>query len=116
MKAERLEVRLASKDKEKILKQAEKSGLKISEYVRKSCLEKDVKSKPPDEFWELLKEIYSLFDEVSEVKQEQLKSRILNLQEIFTGTKVITKTQNKELETTLDFIDSYFANENRGET
>lgn len=116
MKTERLEVRLASKDKEKILKQAEKSGLKISEYVRKSCLEKDVKSKPPDEFWELLNEIYFLFDEVSEVKQEQLKMHILNLQEIFTGTNIITKTQNKNIETIDDFIDSYFANENRGKT
>ena len=82
MKTQRLEIRLTEKDKQKIVKSTEKSGLSIASFVRKCCLENKLKANPTDDFWELLEELYKLFDDLPPQKQEQLKHLILKLQEV----------------------------------
>lgn len=80
MKNERLEIRLNKKDKEKIVRNAKKTGLSISVFVREKCLGNDIKSAPPEEFWELLKCLYSFYNDLNLEKQEQLKGIILKLE------------------------------------
>lgn len=82
MKEKRLEIRITAKEKEILEKKALKSGLTLSAFVRKSCLEKEIKVNPSEDFWELLEEIYKLFDEVSKEKQDRLRILILQLQGI----------------------------------
>ncbi len=82
MKEKRLEIRITAKEKEILEKKALKAGLTLSAFVRKSCFEKEIKVKPSEDFWELLEEIYKLFDEVPKEKQDKLKSLILQLQGI----------------------------------
>ena len=80
-KTARLELRLRQADKERILKAAALCGLSASGYVLQCCSRKEPRVRPPDEFWNLLNELYTVFDELSPEKQEILAKLILRLQE-----------------------------------
>ena len=80
-KTARLEMRIRPGDKAKIIKAAQCSGISVAEYVVQCCKAHPPKEKPPDEFWNLLNELYTVFDELSPEKQEKLAQLILRLQE-----------------------------------
>ena len=80
-KTARLEMRIRPGDKAKIMKAAKRSGVSGAEYVVGCCKKHPPKEKPPDEFWNLLNELYTVFDELSPEKQEKLAQLILRLQE-----------------------------------
>lgn len=80
-KTARLEMRVRPGDKAKIVKAANRSGTSVAEYVVGCCKACPPKEKPPDEFWNLLNELYTVFDELSPEKQEKLAQLILRLQE-----------------------------------
>ena len=81
-KTARLELRIRPGDKEKITKAAKRSGVSVAEYVVGCCKKHPPKEKPPDEFWNLLNELYTVFDELSPEKQKKLAQLILRLQEV----------------------------------
>ena len=80
-KTARLEMRIRPGDKARIMKAAQRSGLSVAEYVVGCCKKYPPKERPPDEFWDLLNELYTVFDELSPEKQEKLAQLILRLQE-----------------------------------
>ncbi|MDO4983886.1 MAG: hypothetical protein Q4E35_10100 [Eubacteriales bacterium] len=80
-KTARLEMRIRLGDKEKITKAAKRSGVSVAEYVVGCCKKHPPKEKPPDEFWNLLGELYTVFDELSPESREKLAQLILRLQE-----------------------------------
>ena len=80
-KTARLEMRIRPGDKEKIMKAAKRSGVSVAEYVVGCCKKHPPKEKPPDEFWNLLNELYTVFDELSPESREKLAQLILRLQE-----------------------------------
>jgi len=73
-KTARLEMRIRPGDKAKIMKAAKRSGISVAEYVLQCCKSHPPKEKPPDEFWNLLNELYTVFDELSPEKQENWRS------------------------------------------
>lgn len=77
----RLQLRLSLKEKEKIERSARRCGMSVSGYVRQCCLGREPKSKPPDIFWELLDELYSITALLPITEQERLSGLILRLQE-----------------------------------
>ena len=77
----RLQLRLSLKEKEKIERSAGRCGMSVSGYVRQCCLGREPKSKPPDIFWELLDELYSITALLPITEQERLSGLILRLQE-----------------------------------
>ena len=81
-KTARLEMRIQPGDKDKIVKAAKVSGISVAEYVLRCCKGHPPKEKPPEEFWDLLNELYTVFDELSPEKQEKLAQLILRLQEV----------------------------------
>ena len=81
-KTARLEMRIQPGDKDKIVKAAKRSGISVAEYVLRCCKGHPPKAKPPEEFWDLLNELYTVFDELSPEKQEKLTQLILRLQEV----------------------------------
>ena len=81
-KTARLELRLQPSEKEQIMKAAKRSGLSATDYVLRCCSKQPPQAKPPDEFWELLNELYTVMDELSPEKQELLAQLILRLQEV----------------------------------
>lgn len=79
-KTARLEMRVRPGDKAKIVKAAKRSGTSVVEYVVGCCKAHPPREKPPDEFWDLLNELYTVFDELSPEKQKKLAQLILRLQ------------------------------------
>ena len=77
----RIDIRLRPEEKEKIEKAARRCGLSLTEYVISSCLQKGLKSKSPEQLWELFNELYSVIDELPEDRQQELARLIINLQE-----------------------------------
>lgn len=81
-KTARLELRLQPSEKERIMKAARRSGLSATAYALRCCSKQPPQAKPPDEFWELLNELYTVLNELSSEKQEELAQLILRLQEV----------------------------------
>lgn len=77
----RLQLRLSLKEKEKIDRSARRCGMSVSGYVRQCCLGREPRSTPPDIFWELLDELYSITTLLPKPEQERLSRLILRLQE-----------------------------------
>ena len=77
----RLQLRLSLKEKEKIERSAKCCGMSVSGYVRQCCLGREPRSRPPDVFWELLSELYSIAALLPNPEQQRLSGLILRLQE-----------------------------------
>lgn len=77
----RLQLRLSQKGKEKIERNAKRCGMSVSRYVRQCCLGREPKGRPPDVFWELLEELYTITALLPIPEQERLTGLILRLQE-----------------------------------
>lgn len=77
----RLQLRLSLKEKEKIERNAQRCGISVSGYVRQCCLGREPRTRPPNVFWELLNELYSIVTLLPKPEQERLSGLILRLQE-----------------------------------
>ena len=77
----RLQLRLSQKEKEKIERNAQRCGMSVSRYVRQCCLGREPRTRPPDVFWELLSELYSIATLLPITEQQRLSGLILRLQE-----------------------------------
>lgn len=77
----RLQLRLSLKEKEKIERNAQRCGMSVSGYVRQCCLGREPRTRPPDVFWELLEELYTITALLPIPEQERLSGLILRLQE-----------------------------------
>ena len=77
----RLQLRLSLKEKDKIERNARRCGMSVSRYVRQCCLGREPKDRPPDVFWELLEELYTITVLLPMPEQQRLSGLILRLQE-----------------------------------
>ena len=77
----RLQLRLSLKEKEKMERNARRCGMSVSGYVRQCCLGRELRTRPPDVFWELLSELYSIATLLPITEQQRLSGLILRLQE-----------------------------------
>ena len=77
----RLQLRLSLKEKEKIERNAQRCGMSVSGYVRQCCLGREPRTRPPDAFWELLEELYTITALLPLSEQQRLSGLILRLQE-----------------------------------
>ena len=77
----RLQLRLSLKEKDKIERSARRCGMSVSGYVRQCCLGKEPRTRPPDAFWELLEELYTITALLPMPEQQRLSGLILRLQE-----------------------------------
>ena len=77
----RLQLRLSLKEKDKIERNARRCGMSVSGYVRQCCLGREQRTRPPDVFWELLEELYTITVLLPMPEQQRLSGLILRLQE-----------------------------------
>lgn len=77
----RLQLRLSLNEKEKMERNARRCGMSVSGYVRQCCLGREPKGRPPDVFWELLEELYTITALLPIPEQQRLSRLILRLQE-----------------------------------
>lgn len=57
-----LKIRLTEEEKAKLEHDAVLCGLTQTEYIRQVCLGRQLRPKPPAEFWELMDALYALHD------------------------------------------------------
>ena len=88
----RIKVRLTEEENEILKQNSSLCGLTQSEYVRQLCKGIHPKPKPPDSFWELMNELYTVHSSLVEcAKYEpsaheirtEIEQLVLDLQEVF---------------------------------
>lgn len=77
VKKERIEIRVTKIEKKILEKKALKAGLKLSEYVRQCCLDKEIKATISEEERSLLKLLYELGADFREMKKTASKEEII---------------------------------------
>lgn len=58
----RMKIRLTEEEKAKLEHDAALCGLSQTEYIRQVCLGRQLRPKPPAEFWELMDALYVWYD------------------------------------------------------
>lgn len=77
IKKERIEVRVSKIEKKILEKKSIKAGLKLSDYVRQCCLNKEINSLISEEEIKLLKLLYELGADFREMKKNASKEEII---------------------------------------
>ena len=72
---------MSLKEKEQMERNAKRCGMSVSGYVRQCSLGSEPRTRPPDVFWELLSELYSIATLLPITEQQRLSGLILRLQE-----------------------------------
>ncbi len=72
-------IRVTEKEKERILRKAEKCGLSISEYLRKRALGYSPKALLPESFYEFSEKLGRLYDELETTDNAELQEKVLSL-------------------------------------
>ena len=87
----RVTIRMPAKQRDQLVKRAEKTGVPMAEYVRNVLTKKVLAVEPPDELWPLLENLYSIHDMLLRIRKPEfteaarrLEQAILNLQAALT--------------------------------
>ena len=69
-------VRLSQKEKSFLKKQADLCGLKMEPYIRRLIAGKEVKPRPPEEYYKILKELNYIGNNINQIAAWQTLNRI----------------------------------------
>ena len=78
-----INVRVSENEKKKLQKNAKKSNLNLSSYLRKSGLQKEIYSIPDEELRKIYNGIVELKNEFSYMSDEEIKEKITKMQSDF---------------------------------
>lgn len=78
-----INVRVSENEKKKLQKNAKKSNLNLSSYLRKSGLQKEIYSIPDEELRKIYNGIIELKNEFSYMSDEEIKEKITKMQSDF---------------------------------
>ena len=88
-KKERFEIRLTAIEKRVIENRANKAGIKPSEFVRNSVLEKVIKTKLSEEELEILKNLFEVGNELRSFKSKEPSKKNEEIDKIIEDLKNI---------------------------
>ena len=87
----RVTIRMNAAQRDRLIKQAEKSGVPMAEYVRSLLAKRVPAMEPPDALWPLLENLYSIHDMLLRIRKPEfteaahrLEQTILDLQAAMT--------------------------------
>lgn len=87
-----INVRVNENEKKKLTRNAKKSGLNLSSYLRKVGLKQDIYSIPDKDFYKIYLEISNLKNEMSKLTDDEIKERLEQIKrhflEIYNSKKV----------------------------
>ena len=87
-----INVRVNENEKEKLTRNAKKSGLNLSSYLRKVGLKQEIYSIPDKAFYKIYLEISDLKNEMSKLTDDEIKDRLEQIKrhflEIYNSKKV----------------------------
>ena len=75
-------VRLSQKEKSFLKKQADLCGLKMEPYIRRLIAGKEVKPRPPEEYYKILKELNYIGNNINQI------ARVANAEQNITSDKI----------------------------
>ncbi len=78
-----INVRVSENEKKKLQRNAKKSNLNLSSYLRKSGLQKEICSIPDEEFRKVYNGIVELKNEFPYMSDEEIKDKITKMQSDF---------------------------------
>lgn len=78
-----INVRVSESEKKKLQRNAKKSNLNLSSYLRKSGLQKEICSIPDEELRKVYNEIVELKNEFPYMSDEEIKDKITKMQSDF---------------------------------
>lgn len=79
-----INVRVNEKEKKKLQKNAKKSGLTLSAYLRKTGLEQNISEIPDERFYKVYTGIVELKNEISTINnEEEIKEKLTKIQSDF---------------------------------
>ena len=87
----RVTIRMPAKQRDQLVKRAEKTGVPMAEYVRSVLTKRVPTVEPLDELWPLMENLYSIHDMLLRIRKPEfteaarrLEQAILNLQAALT--------------------------------
>lgn len=87
-----INVRVNENEKKKLTRNAKKSGLNLSSYLRKVGLKQDIYSIPDKDFYKIYLEISNLKNEMSKLTDDEINERLEQIKrhflEIYNSKKV----------------------------
>lgn len=87
-----INVRVNENEKKKLTRNAQKSGLNLSSYLRKVGLKQEIYSIPDKDFYKIYLEISNLKNEMSKLTDDEIKERLEQIKrhflEIYNSKKV----------------------------
>lgn len=78
-----INIRVDEKEKRKLERNAKKSGLSLSAYLRKTGLNHEIIEIPDQKYYEIYNKIIELKNEIEELGKEQIKERLIKIQSDF---------------------------------
>lgn len=78
-----INVRVNENEKKKLKRNAKKSGLSLSAYLRKSGLKQEIYAMPDENYYKIYGKIVELKNEFPYLKDEEIKEKITKMQSDF---------------------------------
>ena len=75
-------VRLSSKEHAHLKKQADNAGLKMEPYIRRLIAGKEIKPRPPEEYYKILRELNHIGNNLNQI------ARVANAERHITSDKI----------------------------
>ena len=87
----RVTIRMTAKQRDRLAKQAEKSGVPMAEYVRSLLAKRVPATEPPDALWPLMENLYGIHDMLLRIRKPEfteaasrLEQMVMDLQSALT--------------------------------
>ena len=75
-------VRLSNKEHAHLKKQADNAGLKMEPYIRRLIAGKEIKPRPPEEYYKILRELNHIGNNINQI------ARVANAERHMTSDKI----------------------------
>lgn len=82
-------VRLTHTEKSFLKKQADKAGLKMEPYIRRLIAGKEIKPRPPEEYYKILTELNHIGNNINQIARVANAERHITTDKINTAVKMV---------------------------
>lgn len=89
MKKIKLSVRLTDAEHRHLKKQADNAGLKMEPYIRRLIARKEVKPRPPEEYYKILTELNHIGNNINQIARVANAERHITTDRINTAVKMV---------------------------
>lgn len=85
----KMSVRLTEKEYAYLKKQAGLCGLKMEPFIRKLIMNKEIRPRPPDEYYQLIREINAIGNNINQIAHMANSQRYISNEKINSAVKMV---------------------------